>query len=417
MNKAGLDAAANYLSFMLLGLSAVLANFVIVSVWGVSALGAFNQVVAVYIVIAQFSVLGQQNVMLHDAAHHASDRPLFTASLTGALAIAILMSTFAALLLVLLSGPIADLLGSADVKTGLLLIAPALIFTSVVKVAMQTLNGLGRVRLYAVVQGTRPVLIVGGLVAAVWTDMAPDRLPLIMTLAEAGTMVVALVLLLRASPLAGPKALGGRLRYLLAFGVKSSPAGLLGELNTRVDYFVLGIFASDAVVGAYSFAAAFAEGFFMAMAVLRILLTPALAEVLKGGNPEVFRSFATNWKWRAGALGFGLFAASTMAYWVGLDLFDAPPLLKDSLVYYAILAFGVALAGAYAPFGNILLLANRPGLHSIYFSGLVLVNAVGNFILTPLFGPVGTASATMLAYVASAGWLILICRRTLGLPL
>ena len=418
LRSKDLDLFANYLSFCLLAASAVIANIVIASSWDVATLGVFNQVVGVFIVISQLSVFGQQNAMLHQGAQLADEPDELGASIACALFLSVLASIVAALLIFVLSEPIAALLGSPDVGIGLRLIAPAMVFNAFVKVVMQTLNGIGRVRLFAVLQATRPALILVGLASAAFLKQPGYQLPFFVTLAEAGTMLVAAVLLMSACRVRAKLAhVVSRLPFMTAFGLRSFPAGLLGELNTRVDYFVLGIFASDTIVGVYSFAAAFAEGFFMAIVVVRVVVTPRLARVLKSKDESALMSFISSWKWRAGLAGASLLVISTLVYGMGLIFLLGASPLKDSMLYYCILALGVALASPYIPFGNILLLEGRPGIHSLYYCGLVLLNLAGNFALTPPFGATGTAAATALTYVASASWLAIICRRALGLRL
>ena len=47
----------------------------------------------------------------------------------------------------------------------------------------------------------------------------------------------------------------------LNFGVKGFLSGALAEVNTRVDVILLGLYTNFTIVGIYTFAATFAEGF------------------------------------------------------------------------------------------------------------------------------------------------------------
>ncbi|MBC8270117.1 MAG: hypothetical protein H8E36_15350, partial [Rhodospirillaceae bacterium] len=63
------DAAWNYGAFAVMAGTGVILNFFIAAYYGVAALGVFNQIYAVYVVTAQFAVMG-----FHDSAQkHTSE--------------------------------------------------------------------------------------------------------------------------------------------------------------------------------------------------------------------------------------------------------------------------------------------------------------------------------------------------------
>lgn len=415
--QAVIDAIYNYGSFGLLAVSAVAANILVVYGWGSSALGAFNQVVAVFIVAAQVAVLGQQNAMLQKAAALRADANAWTSALAASAAIALLASTTVALTIWLLSEHIGTALASPSVAIGLQYIAFAFPANALVKVAMQTCNGLGLVREYAVLQGVRPAAIILILVVLKVIGSSADKLPFAIVLAELITAAVALRIL-------APKCTSYdwsvdtkfQIRELTYFGLKSWPGGLLSELNTRVDYFILGLYASDDIVGSYSFAASLAEGFFMALVVLRVLATPDLSRALRSQQDAEVRRVGRHWKRTSLLVAAILFSISVAGLHLISHLGILPSGLDDVPNQYLILAIGVLLASPYVPLGNVMLLQNRPTLHSLYFIGLVACNLIGNILLTPLYGAYGTSVSTMLAYALSGIWLAFIWRRQLGLP-
>jgi O-antigen/teichoic acid export membrane protein len=76
---------------------------------------------------------------------------------------------------------------------------------------------------------------------------------------------------------------------------------------------------------------------------------------------------------------------------------------------------GLALASAYLPFTQILLMAKRPGWHTVYILGIVAVNFVGNWLLIPILGLDGAAIAIASSVVASALLLRVLVRWRIGL--
>ena len=56
------------------------------------------------------------------------------------------------------------------------------------------------------------------------------------------------------------------------YGAKSALAGVMLELNAKVDIWMIGVFLSDKLVGIYTFAAMVAEGVYQLLVVLQTLL-------------------------------------------------------------------------------------------------------------------------------------------------
>jgi O-antigen/teichoic acid export membrane protein len=189
----------------------------------------------------------------------------------------------------------------------------------------------------------------------------------------------------------------------------------LFELFARVDILVVGAFASDRVVGAFSFAATLFEGLYQVLYVLRINYAPVVVRLWTGdrkGELEAVIRRARN-RTYAGAAAAGLLAVA--AYALLLPLLTADAEFVQSWQPFAVLVAGAALAAGYNPFLPLLLYAGRPGRNTAFMLVVFSVNAAGNLVLVPLFGPLGSAAATALALAASALLLRAVVARQLGL--
>jgi O-antigen/teichoic acid export membrane protein len=84
---------------------------------------------------------------------------------------------------------------------------------------------------------------------------------------------------------------------------------------------------------------------------------------------------------------------------------------------FAILMAGLALASPWLPFGQIMLMADRPGWHTVLMVLVVATNFVANIALIPRFGVDGAAAATSVAVIASALFVRRLARRRLDIKL
>jgi Na+-driven multidrug efflux pump len=84
---------------------------------------------------------------------------------------------------------------------------------------------------------------------------------------------------------------------------------------------------------------------------------------------------------------------------------------------FGILMAGIALSSARLPFFQFLLMAGRPGWHSIFMVLVVGVNVVGNALLIPGLGIVGAALGTAISFLASVLLLRLCAHLALGVRL
>jgi O-antigen/teichoic acid export membrane protein len=405
------DVAWNVTSLVVAGACGIVFNYLIGLVYDDAALGAFNQVFAGYIVASQEAALGVHHSVLQRVA--TADDPGERAAATSAGLLIALVIGVAVAIGFWASGPlVARLLGSDDVGLGMAWAAPALACFALDKVALGALNGLGRMRTYAVLFGGRFVLMLVGFAGCVAVDAPPSSLPVILTVAEAVTLAASLVAI--RDLLRWPDELGRRVRDHLGFGVRGVGSGVLVELNTRVDVLVLGYFTSDAVVGVFSFAAILAEGLFQVLIVLRNQYAPIATRLVASGERGELEALIRRGRARTYLAAIPLGAAAVGGYWLAGAVLPAP-IVAESWPYFAILIAGMVAVAGYVPFTTLLLLARQPGAYTLLVLGVVAVNAAGNVGLVAAIGPYGAPLGTGLAYLALAGGFVLTSRRLLGL--
>lgn len=416
--KFHLDVLWNVASLAILGVSGVMLNVVIARTVGAEALGVFNQVFAVYIVLSQLSVGGVHLSVLTYVARHPREPDKCASITVSALVLGAVLSSLWAAITWEIRAPLGRLFDSPGVADGLVLIAPGLIFFALNKILLNALNGAAAMRAYAIFQAARFLLILGSVLAIILLEIPGAPLAASLTIAE-GILLPCLLLrvhfgLWRLKP----SLLRRRwLREHLSFGARGLLSGALSEINTRVDILMLGFFTSDAVVGIYSVAAILAEGFGQLSIILRRNVDPLLGEHFANQDPLGIEEMARNlqrWFWPSmaalGLLAVGLYPM-LLPLVVGGDDFGA------SSEVFVVLMLGAVINAGYRPFLGILLLAGKPGRQTLMIAVLTLANMLGNALLIPIWGMLGAAVASASVFVLEASLIRAAARRYCGVRL
>ncbi|MCW5898526.1 MAG: polysaccharide biosynthesis C-terminal domain-containing protein [Flavobacteriales bacterium] len=396
------DLIWNAGAFGLSALFGVLVNLLIVQAYDAAALGVFNLVYAVHILLSQLAVGGthlavQAFVPRELAAGRRADAQV-SASLILATA-----TSFAVMGIAWLGqGLPGRWFSSDDVLRAFPLVVPGLLFFSWNKIMLSFHNGARRMRLFAVFQLLRFTLIFAGVLYLAALDAPAWRLPVTLFWTEAILTLVLLPITLRFWRPWNGSGLRLALRENFRFGNRALAGNLLLDVNTRVDVFMLGIFMSDAAVGLYSFAATVAEGVLQLPVLFRNNINPVLTRAWhKGGAALLGKVIRRNRK-----AFFRLLAPLVLltiplfplALWV-LGMREQP---MTVWAVYAILALGIALSSGHQAFLMLFGQLGRPGTQTLFITGFFLSNVLLNLALIPLLGIHGAALATALSFLVMA---------------
>lgn len=411
-SKFGQDVFWNITSLGVLAVGGVLINALIVRLQGTEALGVFNQVYAVYIVLSQVAVIGLQAAVLKEVSYHQDDLADCADLTLAALVIVVLVSSVLATVCMLLAGWVGKVLDSPDVAYGLRWVSPGLIFFALNKVLINALNGLRRMRAYAVFSSLRFILLPTGVLIIGLARLPAPLLALSLSLTEV-VLFAALVAFIqtRVFRLKWSKNVVKWLGPHLSFGLRGFLSGLLLELNTRVDVLMLGYFSTDLQVGVYSLASMLAEGVGQLPMAVRWNVDPLVGRYFSRGEREQIGVLARRVRRVfyplmviVGVVAVALYPP-IYAFWVG----DA--YWRASWLVFSIILLGVVINAGYRPFMGLLLQGGRPGAYTLFIGGLVLWDALMNLVFIPLGGVVGAAVVTALTYIVQMIALIWLARR------
>ena len=411
--KFSVDVLWNIASLAFLGIGGVCINLVIAHFRGAGALGVFNQVFAIYIILSQFAVGGLQFSILKHVSHHQDDPAecgrIASAALvlTAGLAATIAVAAFLA----------ADLAGvfleSDGVAAGLRLAAPGLLFFAVNKGLFMVLNGVRHMRAFAMLRAARYALLLASLALIIASGAAEPYLALSLTVAEALLLILlAGYVNLRLFRFTIGRAVLAWLRPHVSYGLRGFMSGVLMVMNMRVGVLMLGYFLTDEKVGVYSFAAVLAEGLAQIPNVLRQNVDPLLGAHFAEQRKEQIAELARNVR-RTAYLLMGLLGTGVLlVYPLLLRVSGRGSEFGRSWGVLAILLVGVVGNAGYRPIRGILLQGGRPGTHTTLVLVFVVANVVLNAVLIPLFGIFGAAVATASVFLAEA-FAIAACARLL----
>lgn len=412
-SKFGQDILWNIASYGAMAVSGVVINLIIWLSYSPDVLGVFNQVFAVYVIASQFAVAGIHLSVVKYVAQYSSQVEIYRAVNTAAVLLATVIAGLSTILLWILSEPIGNLMNSPEVARGIIYIAPALFCFSINKVLLSIYNGLSQMKVYAVFQALRYLLILAALIALIIRQAPGEALPFAFTIAEGILLICLSISLFREFLIPPLKVLRRWLLNHLEFGLKGLGSNVLLQLNTRVDVLVLGYFMTDYYVGIYSLVAIFIEGIYQFLIILRTVYNPLLVKLITEQRIEQLKSMikrGVRITYRFMIIGG---VTAVLLYPLGMLISEDPQEFLRSWPIFAILMSGIVLSSGYIPFGQILVQAGRPGLHTIMTLMLVLFNFTVNMLLIPILGIIGAAAATAMAHVVGVLLLKLFTQRIL----
>lgn len=398
------DLIWNYGSLLVLSVGGFLFSIIIINWYDAATLGVFNQVYAYYILLSQVAVGGIHiSITKHTSDCH-SNRSQYTSvflsgvSSAGALSVLTVIAT-AAVLKVLMKT------GRADVVCSMWYVLPGLILFSINKCVLGYLNGLSRMKAYAVFQALRNLLIAAAIAVLALLKAPGNMLSLSFTIAELAVFLVALPYLAAQKLLQGVPDWSWIGRHL-RFGLRILPGNIVLEFNSKIDVICLGlVLQNNTIVGYYSFAALFVEGFYQLLVVIRRNYNPLFPRYQQEGTLEA------EIKTIKDLLNKYLYAACAVAGCLVCAGFYLICLLMNRAAYVcaliplAVMLLGIVLNSRHIVFGNLLSQTGYPVHESAVNVMAAACNFVLNFLMIYFFGMMGAAIATAMSYFVFSGLL------------
>jgi O-antigen/teichoic acid export membrane protein len=409
------DVLWNLLPVALLAIVGLGLNFVIAKGWGSTELGVFNLATMAVFCLAILGAGGLQFAVLRAVAEAPEDRDRVAAVVVGALLPNLALAALATGLCLAIRHPIGALLGSPAVAEGMLWAAPGVFCFSINKVLFGVVNGLRRMRAFAIYTSLRYLLIAASLGLAAVLSLDGAHLAVVWTITEGVLLLVLTVELIATVSLRRSAGWLAHARAHLDYGARGVVATLGLEINSKLDVWMLGVALPENQVGIYALASTLYEGILQIAVVLQNNVNPLLARHLATGE----RSQAERLVWRmrrwlvpTALVGCALAAA---LYPFLIPWLVGDPIFAEATWPFAILMAGAVLASPNLPFASLLLMGGRPGWHTIHVLATVAIAFVADLALIPSLGATGVALGTAIGLAASALLLSALARWRLGL--
>lgn len=409
------DMLWNLLPVALLGVVGLGLNFVIAGWWGATALGVFNLVTMAVFSLAVIGAGGLQFAVLRAVAEAPEQRARVAAAVVGALVPNLGFAALATVAALALRVPLGRLLDSTEFAEGLTWAAPGVFAFSLNKVLLGVVNGLGRMRAFALYTSLRYLLIAASLGAARAIDLPGARLAAVWTITEGILLLVLVVELLSTVSLRRCRGWVAQARAHLDFGLRGLTATLAQEINSKLDVWMLGVALPESQVGVYALASTLYEGALQLPMVLQNNVNPILARHLATGDGSGAEALVRRIRrWFVPAT-IAVALLSALAYPYVIPILVGDPVFAEGALPFAILMAGTALASPNLPFAGLLLMASRPGLHTWYMLAALAMAFAANLALIPPLGAIGVAVGTAIALVGATVLLSVLARMRLGL--
>jgi len=385
-------------SYAIVGGVGLLLNIVIARSYGATHLGIFNQVYAIYILLSQLAVSGVHLSILKVTAQFSKEQNTIRDSFSAALSLTIITTGSITLLAYIGRGIFSYALSSPEVSNGLVLALPGLFLFSLNKTFLALLNGLRQMKAFSIFQGLRFLLMLIFIMGLVALRVDGSYIPIIFTFTEALLLIMQLPFMLRwiRPDLSSHGLIWMKTHW--SFGLKAMVGNLLLDANSRADVLLLGLFASDKIVGVYSFAAMLAEGFSQLPVVIRTNINPILTQTYYDNGTSALQSTMQHVKKLSYLFLIPIGLMAILGYPL-LNLFGFDPEFNQSWTVFAILMMGILLSAGYLPFQMIFNQVGQPGHQTLFLVMFFLTNVILNLLLIPFFGMYGSAAATALALI------------------
>ena len=410
------DLAWNYISIFVLAVGGLLFSVIIMLFYDAATLGIFNSIYAYYIVLSQISVLGIHMSVLKSVSSEAEKNKEYLNILSSAIVMGVIISIGVSIALVIIYITIfykSNIIALRNIWV----IIPALPLFSLNKIILSYFNGRAMMKAYAFFQAFRNLAITGSLLILAFISVQGQYLALSFFCAEFILCLSMSTYVLKVErKLVIPNI--HWMRKHIRFGVHSMPGNLILELNSKIDIVCLGlILKNDNLIGYYSFAAVFVEGFYQLYVVVRRNLNPLIARYYENGLvSEEFVQLKQKVASVIRMIAIPLVIIIALCYYIVCIFFNKQEYLQVILPLI-IMCISIAVTGKYIVWGNLLNQTGYPAMESLVNTIAAASNFLLNLIFIANYGLNGAAIATACSYIVFAVVLSVIVKRKLHINL
>ena len=415
--KFNTDVCWNLVSFGVVGASGIVLNLSIAKFYGGEGLGVFNQVYAIFILFSQFAVAGIHHSVLTHIAQNQDSQVTINEIISTATLSCVFISLVVIFILFSLREFFGTILDSILISKSIIFILPGVLFFALNKIYLALHNGYRNMKAYAIFQALRVFSLTIFLGILIVESVEMHMISIIFSLSESFLFIILFVYSHKYIKIVLSKNSWFWIKKNLSFGMKATLGNIFIDINSRIDVLILGVFTSDRIVGIYSFAAIFADGFNQLAIVLRTNLNPILTKIHVREGKEALKEIVNAGK----IIGYKIFIPlgiiSVLLFPLMIYLLNLNANFNQSSLVFCILMVGSCLCAGYLPFKMILNQSGYPGFQTILNSSIFILNILLNLLLIPHFGMFGAAIATAIAFSSQIFTLKFLTYKAIGIQI
>jgi len=399
LSKTMKDVQWSFFSLIIASISHLLLRMVLGKEFGPSGLGLYTLVFTIYMFGMQFAGFGIGAALTQYIAQNHDDLPKIREYVTSGILGSMVSGTLMGILLYLLSGMISiQFFHNPDMIDFLKITAFCFPFIAMQKAVFGTLNGLHRMKWYAVLEVIQNIsMVVVSLILVMEFDMGVRGAVIgyVVPTIVVGVLSLTLTRRLFSVRLGILRTVLGEISW---FGFYVVLANSIGMISTQIDSLMIGYFMSDTDVGYYAVSVLFMNGITLFPQAVQRVTNPTFARFYGKKDYGNIRSLIKVTMFKISLI--TIFIVSFLAIF-GKVLIEVI-FTKDFLPAYIpllILLIGYSFYAAFVPIGGCL---SSIGKVKIVFKISLLcaiLNTLLNIILIPRFGLIGAASATSVSLI------------------
>lgn len=390
----------NLVSLGLLSVSGILIHFFIGVHYESQGLGVFSQAFSIYSILALFAVLGIHISVVKFTAEFSQERKELDHLLSAAYISVAFTSLVFDVLAWSLRLPLSSLLKSTEVAAALKSFIIGIPLFSLNKVSMGFLNGLRKMKSYAVYQSLRWILLLILIPGSIFLGNTLETTLLAFPAVELVLFLCLAPYVKRFfSPELRIKRILPWMKRHLVFGGKTLMAGAVSDVNAKVDIIMIGYFMSDQAVGIYSLAAAVARGMLSFTNIIQVNFNPVISKLYSEGKKAQLKILIRRLVKNTTLAFIPISAAAVFIFPLALRVFGQDSQYSSSTAPFHILMFGVCLLSGFNICGSLLTQAGFPEYQLYRVVSTLIFNLAANAVLIPSLGINGAALATSASFL------------------
>lgn len=408
------DIVWSILGFLVIGISGISLTFLTAKFYSTSTLGLLNTVLIIYTIYSQFANFGIHFAVIKYVSEFQNENEVISSILRSSLFATFVISSLFTIIFYFLINTISSFFLIENLKYALTIICPSIVLFTLNKVLLSYYNGIRAIKAFSIYFALRFLLWIILLILFVNINVSGEKLSYIFLLSES---LLCLVLLISVFKVIARKSNSGNLNWftkVISFGMKSVLGSIFADFNTRIDVLILGMFQSSSVVGIYSFATMFIDGFNQLGTVFRINMNPIITSTLFNSGKEILRAKIIKVRNILYVVLFFVILITLMLYPLIIKVVGLKPDYELSFIPLLILSSGLVLSSGYLPFQMIFNQTGYPVYQTMFYLIVLLINIILNLSLVPLYGIYGCAIATSISYISVPLIINILNKRSIG---